>query len=214
MAENPIEPIHQFRIRDIVPFGEGSKCATNCPEVVRAVGEITSATPTDFYNFLTAHVRDPRLHAIVFLHSPGGSVAASMRLGRMFRKAGVAAIVARLARISDDPNAPAVATPGGRCYSACVYALMGAKKRVVPPPSMIGIHRMSFEEHERDISSLSEVTHETFGTPEFVAQLANYAQSMGVSKDVIYTAEKIAPENIHIVTPAELRKWRLGSLKF
>ena len=33
----------------------------------------------------------------------------------------------------------------GRCYSACVYALMGAATRVAPPQSRVGIHRMGRE---------------------------------------------------------------------
>ena len=199
---------------EMVPFGDSGKCGSRCPEVISAVGEITSATPRAFYNFVSSNIRDPRLRSIVFIHSPGGSVAASMRLGSMFRKTGVAAVVARVARLEGSTGSGGVALPGGRCFSACVYALTGAKKRIVPPPSLVGIHRMSFEEHERDITGLGEVTRKTYGTPDFVAQLANYASAMGVSRDLIYTAEKISPENIHIVTPAELRRWRLGSQKF
>jgi hypothetical protein len=33
---------------------------------------------------------------------------------------------------------------------------------------------------------------------------------MGVSKELIYKAEKIDPDHVHIVTPQELRRWRLG----
>ena len=39
---------------------------------------------------------------------------------------------------------------GGGCYSACVYALMGAEKRVIPHGSKVGIHRMFTYEWERD----------------------------------------------------------------
>jgi hypothetical protein len=51
----------------------------------------------------------------------------------------------------------------------------------------------------------------TFGSTEFVARLADYAKAMGVSRDLIYTAEKVDPDHIHIVTPKELRRWRLGA---
>jgi hypothetical protein len=195
---------------ELVPFGDQTKCGRNCPEVISAVGEITTTTPKSFYDFVASNIRDPRMRSIVFLHSPGGSVAASMRLGTMFRKTGVAAVVARLARA----DGGGVALPGGRCYSACVYALMGAKKRIIPPPSLVGIHRMSIDEHERDLSTLADITRRKYGTPDFVAQLANYANAMGVSRDLIYTAERINPDNIHIVTSEEMRRWRLAAQKF
>lgn len=189
----------------IVPFGGAPNCGTNCPEVVSAVGEITGDTPQQFFAFLKSHFQDGRLRSIVLLNSPGGSVAGSMRLGMMFRKTGVASVVASAAGGGVGP---------GGCYSACVYAFMGGKKRVVPPLSRLGIHRMSFEEWERDLSTLEYKERRHYGTPEIVGQLSNYANYMGISRDLIATAETISPDTIHIVSPEEMRRWRLGSTKF
>ena len=47
-----------------------------------------------------------------------------------------------------------------------------------------------------------------------VDALAGYAAQMGVSPTVIRVAERIPPEEIHIISPAELRRWRLASPKF
>jgi hypothetical protein len=47
-----------------------------------------------------------------------------------------------------------------------------------------------------------------------VDALANYAAEMGVNPTVIRTAERISPDEIHILSPAELRRWRLASAKF
>ena len=108
--------------------------------VIAATGEITDETPRQFLEFVQENVNQARLHAVVFLNSPGGKVAASMELGREFRRLGAAAIVARF-----DPNAGGRGVSsfvGARCLSACVYALIGAKKRVIPPESLVGIHRM------------------------------------------------------------------------
>ena len=198
---------------DLVPFGDPARCGQKCPMVIQATGEITNQTPREFYDFLTRNIRDTRVRSIVFIHSPGGGVEASMRLGKMFRQTGVAAIVARVAP-APPGSGPALQVPGARCFSACVYALMGAKKRVVPRDSLVGIHRMHYESYERDLDNGGSRATRTYGTNEFVGVLANYAATMGVSKDLIYTAEKIAPERIHIITPAELRKWRLGSQAF
>ena len=199
---------------ELVPFGDGASCGSKCPEVISAVGEITSSTPREFLDFVKSHINDDRMRSIVFLHSPGGSVAASMRLGEMFRKTGVAAVVARLIRLGAGADAGGMAVPAGRCFSACVYAFMGGRKRVVPPSSLVGIHRMSFDESERDMTTLETRTWRKLGTPDFVAQLSNYAASMGVSRDLIATAERVSPDDIHIVTPTELRRWRLAGEKF
>ena len=198
----------------LVPFGDAAKCRARCPQVISAEGEIRNDTPNRFLEFVAAHVDDPEVRSVVFLHSPGGGVAASMRLGQMFRKTGVLAVVARVGP-GESGEASAIGVPGARCFSACVYALIGAKKRIVPRTSLVGIHRMFFFENEpRDPATGSDSRRRTYGSAQFVAQLANYATSMGVSRDLIYTAEKIDPDHIHIVTPAELRRWRLGSEKY
>ena len=198
---------------DLVPFGDSAKCGDRCPLVISATGDIGNETPRQFLDFVVRAVANPRVRSVVFIHSPGGGVEASMKLGAMFRKTGILAVVARVAP-SPPGLGPALSVPGARCFSACVYALMGAKKRVVPPDALVGIHRMHFDSYGRDSSTGDSAATRVFGTRDFVATLAKYASSMGVSSDLIYSAEQIAPERIHIVTPGELRKWRLGSQKF
>jgi hypothetical protein len=197
----------------IVDYGVPGRCGGACPKVISAEGEITNDTPRAFLEFVAAHVDDPNVHSVVFLHSQGGGVAAAMRLGEMFRKTGVLAVVARLAP-SPAGQGAAINVPGAHCFSACVYALMGAKKRVVPPTSLVGIHRMYFFNDERDAATGTETQRRTFGTSQFVAQLAKYASSMGVSRELIYTAEKIDPDNLHIVTTAELQRWHLATRRY
>ena len=195
----------------LIPFGDPAACGQQCALVIGAEGEIRNDTPKQFLEFVAANLDDPRVRSIVFLHSPGGGVDASMRLGRIFRKTGVLAVVARIAP-AEAGQGPAVNLPGARCFSACVYALMGAKKRVVPPSSLVGIHRMFFFQDGED--SVSGEGKRTFGSARFVAKLADYASAMGVSRDLIYSAEKVDPDHIHIVTPKELRRWRLGGQNY
>jgi hypothetical protein len=193
----------------LVPFGDPAKCGQTCAQVIGAEGEIRNDTPRKFLEFVAANLEDPRVRSIVFLHSPGGGVDASMQLGRMFRKTGVLAVVARIAP-AQAGQGPAVNLPGARCFSACVYALMGAKKRVVPPSSLVGIHRMFFYDDGEGAVPGVAGGKRTYGSPRFVARLADYASAMGVSRNLIYTAEKVDPDHIHIVTPREMRRWRLG----
>ena len=136
-----------------------------------------------------------------------------MRLGEMFRSSGVMAVVARIRETAGGASGSALAVPGASCLSACVYALMGGTKRVVPRGSVLGIHRMFFYADGPGEAMSNDREGRTFGTPAFVNELARYANSMGVSRDVIFTAEKVDPDHIHVVTPRELSRWRLASPK-
>ncbi len=193
----------------LIPFGDPGTCGRTCAQVIGADGEIRDDTPGKFLEFVAANLEDSRVRSIVFLNSPGGGVDASMRLGRMFRKTGVLAVVARIAP-AEAGQGPAVNLPGARCFSACVYALMGAKKRIVPPSSLVGIHRMFFYEDGDAVAARNGQGKRTYGSASFVAKLADYAATMGVSRQLIYAAEKVNPDQIRIVTPSELRRWRLG----
>ena len=193
----------------LIPFGDPAQCGEGCTRVIGAEGEIKPDTPRKFLKFVADNVDDPRVRSIVFLHSPGGGVEASMRLGKAFRKTGVLAVVARI-DAAEPGRGPAVNLPGARCFSACVYAFMGAKKRVVPPSSLVGIHRMFFYDDANAGRSGQGRGARTYGTPQFVEQLAAYAGAMGVSRDLIYKAEKIDPDHVHIVTLKEMRRWRLA----
>lgn len=189
----------------LMPYGGQSECARNCPLVIVADGEIRADTPARFRSFVEGQRHNPRFHSVVILSSPGGVVEASMMLGRMFRATNVLAIVAKPAAGSQAGMRLAPA----RCYSACVYALMGAAKRVVPPQSSVGIHRMHLDDRGR--AAVAGVpARRVYGTPAWVQRLSNYAAEMGVSPDLISTAETIQPEKIRVLTQEELQRWRLA----
>ena len=150
---------------------------------------------------------------MVFLKAPGGKVVASMRLGQVLRKVGAMAVVARV--VPPEPGSGQnAAFASARCYSACVYALMGAKKRVAPPQSSVGIHRMFNIISGRDPSGFVDGPQRVYDAGLLGSKLESYAASMGVSPDLVATAERISSDSIHILTPTELRKWRLASPKF
>jgi hypothetical protein len=187
----------------MAPVGEG--CGSRCPLMIVAEGEITPRTPDDFAAFVRQASRNPKARSVILLHSQGGRVGASMQLGKLFRDAGAAVIVGRAGGNGIVP---------GHCYSACVYALMGAKKRVIPPVSRVGVHRMvAFDAASRvpdDMNGYQAI----FATPDLVKRLSDYAGSMGVSREVITTAERVSHDRLRILTPQEIRRWKLGSEKF
>lgn len=184
-------------------LGEGGNCGGPCTRVIVAEGEIDDSTPEAFLNFIQINGGDRAIRGVVFLHSPGGRVMASLRLAEMFRTFGAAVVVARVGREG---------FTAARCYSACVYALMGARKRVIPPGSKVGIHRMFMV--ERLDSEDGAPTSRTFAHPAMIERLSAHARKMGVSQELIHKAERVAPDQMHVVSSKEMRRWRLAVEKF
>lgn len=186
----------------------GGRCGAKCPQVIAAEGEIGDATPDAFVNFVAQNVGSGNLHGIVLLDSPGGKVVASMELGQAIRRLGMAVIVARPGAGSRD----ALDLVGGRCYSACVYALMGGARRVIPPQSRVGVHRMFNYSTSFDFSE-GFVRERNLDDGGMRATLSRYASSMGVSPDLVNLAERTSPDQLYMLTGPDITRWRLGSRK-
>jgi hypothetical protein len=195
----------------LVSLGDNGRCASNCPAVIAAEGQITDRTPGDFMSFVANNVGQADLHAVIFLDSPGGKVVAAMELGRIWRRLGVAAIVGR-----PDPAQPRSASQflAARCLSACVYALIGAKKRVIPAGSLVGVHRMFFYEGEAGPLGDDSAAHRHYDNGGMRAVLSHYTGRMGVSPALITMAEHISSDNLHILSRAEIAQFNLGSARF
>lgn len=196
----------------LVAVGDPSHCKGGCPVVITAEGEITDQTPSDFAEFVRSNVNRANLHAIVFLDSPGGKVVAAMELGRIWRRLGVAAIVGRAS--SDYPGST-TRFLAARCLSACVYALIGAKKRVIPPVSIVGIHRMFFyDDPDGAVGGEGGSGRRHYDNGGMRAMLSNYTARMGVSPALISEAEHISSDHIHVLSRSEIARYRLGVARF
>ena len=119
----------------------GAEChQVSCPRAMIAEGEITGDAPQRFKRFLQGEMRTPGLHALLFINSPGGNVESALQLGAILHESGAAAVVGRPALRNGQLTAvppkhrarAAMNVAPGQCASACVYTLMGAKRRVVP----------------------------------------------------------------------------------
>ncbi|MBI1869232.1 MAG: hypothetical protein HYS06_13220 [Methylocystis sp.] len=185
----------------------GRQCGAHCPQVIAADGEIVEETPDAFVSFVRRRGASPQLRSIMLLNSPGGKVFASMALGHALRKLGMAVIVARVAPDTERNGALAAA----RCYSACVYALMGGRKRVIPPQSSVGVHRMF--NYSTSLSPAGDylVRKRVYDHGGMGAMLSRYALMMGISSDLIAYAERTSPDRLHVLTASEIARWRLGS---
>jgi hypothetical protein len=194
-----------FRL-ELLPDGSG--CRSRCPQVIVAEGQIANSTPGEFLDFLRENAANHDLHTVVFLNSQGGYVVASMELGQIFRRIGAATVVARLGSASGRGRFLTAS-----CLSACVYAFMGGRKRVAPPGSALGIHRMFANEEHSNMFGDSK-TERVYDNGSMAGMLMNYSSRMGVSRDLIRSAEHISSQTIHLITPGEMARWNLAGRAF
>ena len=185
-------------------------CTAACPQIIAAQGEIGDTTPEAFLGFVQEQVGQNNLHGIVLLDSPGGKVVASMEFGRAIRRLGMAVIVARPGAGS---AARGVSMISGRCYSACVYALMGGSRRVIPPESRVGVHRMFNYSTNFDFSEGGIVQERNLDDGGMRLTLSNYARAMGVSVDLVNLAERTSPDQLYMLSGNDIARWRLASRK-
>lgn len=189
-----------------VNIGTSRLCQGGCPTVITATGQITQSTPGEFLDFVEQNYGRQNLHAVVFLDSPGGRVLAAMEFGTLLRKIGAAVVVAR---VYADGSGGSVMT-NAQCFSACVYALMGARKRVIPAQSQIGIHRMFVYENNLDASGTTLLRERRYDNGDMRSFLMRYSADMGVSPALIAAAEHIPSDTLKILSRSEIRRWRLG----
>ena len=191
----------------LLPLEDSSRCGYQCAQAIVADGEITNATPQEFLSFVSNNLHG-NVRAVVLLNSPGGRVVASMELGRIFRKLGVAAIVAQAGQTYGG-----TVMAGGHCFSACVYALMGGSKRIIPPQSKVGVHRMFQFEASVDPSSGGATVYRKYDNGKMRAMLSRYSRQMGVNSRVIEDAERTSSDSLHVLSNGEIARWRLGQPK-
>jgi hypothetical protein len=193
-----------FRVEPL----ETGECGARCPHVIVADGVIETDTPQAFVDFLKAGSSDANLRRIVFFNSRGGNVVASMVFGHILRELRVAGVVGRFEGGRD--AGPFI----GECLSACVYAMMGAVRRVAPPGSEVALHRMSIVESEG--GGWGGPTHVTrsFADAPMVGVLQRYARRMGVDPALVRTAESLPPDSVHVLTRGEMRRWSFATSQF
>jgi hypothetical protein len=202
-AEAGSQPM-QFRVEPL----QSADCGYRCPSVVVADGVIEPDTPEAFVDFARQAAQSNNLKSVLLINSPGGNVVASMELGVKLRELGMSAIVAGYGYDGAKSGPTA-----GECVSACVYTLMGAVRRVAPEQSRVALHRMSVAQAEVSTRSHEGGVTRRFADKRLVDIVAKYAQQMGVSPEVVRQAEVLDPDHIRMLSPGEMRRWRLATPK-
>jgi hypothetical protein len=211
-----------------VSLGDSSACGNRCPIVIQAEGQITRDSAAEFVAFAKRTSDQGKLVNMVLIHSPGGSVVGSLMLGGVFRTLGTTVVVARVnqgtrsffggVRQSVDSRTGKLIPPGSvtnaTCNSACVYAVMGGKKRIIPADSRMGVHRMQSEENYGfDPIQSRIVTSKKTGSDDQVLALKRYSKFMGVDPKIIDLAESVPHEDIRVLSQQQVRAFRLGISK-
>jgi hypothetical protein len=192
----------------------------HCPRAMIAEGEISDDSPAKFTRFLRQEMQVPGLHALIFINSPGGNVESALKLGALLHEAGASAVVGRpvvgLRTGEAQARRRAAHTMGlsvvpGQCASACVYTLMGARKRMVPEGSRLGVHRMSARINMHAPEGGHGLQSRVFAGESELRTLRDYARSVGGSQDLISLAESTPHDRIRVLSTDEIRRYRLGT---
>jgi len=117
----------------------------------------------------------------------GGDVDAAMELGRLLRKLGVSAVVAR----------------GDQCLSSCVFAFMGGDQRTVA--GRIGIHRPYF-------SSARKVPERRAFYRQLQKRLQQYIEELDFPPSLYEAVMAVPPESLRMLTAADLKKFYLQGM--
>ena len=121
------------------------------------------------------------------LQSPGGSVSDALALGRHVRAQGIATQM----------------LAGEFCFSACPYVLAAGVQRTIDPDASVGVHQHYFGENVF-LPAAFAVEDIQRGQGEVMT----YLDEMGIDPLVMQHAMSTPPDEIYILLPDELERYR------
>jgi len=129
---------------------------------------------------------DPKPQGVI-LNSPGGSVQDALLLGRYLR----------------DADLTTALRSGDICYSACPYLLAAGIDRSIPDDASVGVHQHYFGESTL-LPAFVAVEDIQRGQGEVMA----YLDDMGIDPLVMQHALVTPPDEIYVLLPQELERYR------
>ena len=125
----------------------------------------------------------------IFLSSPGGSLFAGMKLGRLIRDYRLRSYVGAK---NDDPSSSAKSSI---CLSACALTFLGGSFRFVGAGSIYGVHRFyATEKGDLDGDTAQIVS----------AAVLQYIRDMGADPQLFTEMTQSGPDEMHILTDARM----------
>jgi hypothetical protein len=209
-----------------VAKGSPDACGPGCSEWIAAEGAFDTGSAARLRAFL-ARQRNTRMP--IYFHSPGGLADRAFGIGRMLRERGMTAGVSRTmpeaCRTLDEKACNRLKRSGQTlsaelsalavCNSACVYAMIGAKERQVPPGARLGVHSSRLIK----IYSDGRVAVMQPGTSRTQIQARDaltrkYIGDMGIDVRLLDIASKIPHESVYYLSRDEIASLRIDRRQF
>ncbi len=210
--------------------GQEDACGLGCREWIAAEGQFDPAAAQRFKAFLA---RLGRRKLPVFFHSAGGIQGQAFEIGRLLRKremtAGVSMTIPAGCIGGSDQTCKTLKQSGqtlaaelvsvGSCNSACVYALIGAKVRHVPPGAQLGVHsgkliRLHSDGRVKFVSSGSPSSHDKVKTAEHAGKTQRYVKEMGIDGRMFELISKVPYEQVYHLNRDEIAGFGIDSRDF
>ncbi len=169
---------------------------------ISATGRIGPNTDKRFMEFVRENpiITGPTLfdgsggHLPISLNSPGGNLAAGIRLGRLFRALGLSTEVSK----------------NDICASACVYAYLGGTKRSAE--GKLAVHQF-YVSNPKSVFSGSEFTAQMSEQQAVIGYLMDYLLEMGIDARLLAVASKVNPGTIKVLSGTEIIDFGLDNTK-
>ena len=209
--------------------GEANSCGEGCNEWIAAEGYFTPGSAQRMRTFLKRH---SGRSLPIFFQSPAGIQAEALAIGRLMREremtAGVAKTVpqdcvpagekekaCRASKQSGRTLMAELRSVGAACNSACVYALIGAKVRLVPPGGRLGVHSGKFVR----IYSDGRVVDGPAGAAKAAlaglnAGLRRYVNDMGIGEGFLDVISRVPYEKVHYLSRNEIADFHIDARVF
>lgn len=210
--------------------GEEDACGPGCSEWIAAEGQIDAAAAQRLRTFLS---RLGKRKLPIFFHSPGGNGTTSTAMGRLLRERemtagvyqtfplGCTAMSEQSCRALKQSGQvlPATLRNVAGCSSACVFALIGAKVREVPPGARLGVHAakvvvLRSDGRRANHADREVVSFQRSKLAELNAQFRRYVQEMKIDVRLFDLLSKVPHEEIHYLSRDEIVKFGIDTREF
>ncbi|PZR86540.1 MAG: hypothetical protein DI537_28425 [Stutzerimonas stutzeri] len=185
-------------------YGTGGNC--NSCEWLGGEGEINeTSVPSLLAAIEKAGGAYPGMRVV--LNSPGGSLAAGLKLGQLIRDKKLSTSVGKTI---PDPYAPDVKTTvPGKCASACAFAFLGGVDRDTDGGD-IGVHQFYQDIALKDPSAKIFDALDLSRQQIVGAMLIEYVHRMGVDPRFVSIASTVAPTQIQWLTADQVKELKVA----
>jgi hypothetical protein len=206
--------------------GAPDACGPGCSEWIAAEGAFDTGAATRLRAFLS---KQRNANLPIYFHSPGGLADRAFSIGRMMRERGLTAGVSRTkpeaCRKLDEKACNTLKRSGqtmtaelnalATCNSACVYALIGATQRRVPPGARLGVHSSKLIKLYSD--GRAAMVHPEAARSQVrvrEAQTRKYIVEMGIDVRLFDIVSKTPHESVHYLSRDEIAGFRIDPREF